>query len=189
MDFLWWIPVALTLLLGVPPLWMAWRDHRTHIRRVWARIETVWEFETLEQATANGSRLVITNGSDWPIWNVRVEEPLMLLTDFDSIGPHERVEVPINEPVASQIFANHVSLRLDDVRHNQWAWTPETQTIKRIGGFNHPIAWLTLRVVERWMDPDKVIDWIIQRPRWVSYVLWGWDLREYRSEPRPHADG
>lgn len=175
--FLWCIAVGVTLLLGVPPLWVMVRNHRSHIRKLWARIDPAWE-----DGVRNGGWLIITNGSDWPAWNVLVMSPDPLhATDFESVGPGEARRLFVSEQELGAVIDQEVTMQLEDVRHKCWLWTPIAETLSPIPPPITPLA-RSFQSLMKLLSDRRQITFLTQLPHGLLVLLWGYDPMGADSE-------
>lgn len=171
---LWTVPVILTILLGLPPLWLTWRSRRSHIRKLWARIEPVWE-----SGERNGGWLILTNGSEWPAWNILVMAPEELDgTDFESVGPGEIRRLYIPEQKMGSIIDNVVTIQIEDIRQKLWIWTPIAQTLSPIPPPIPLLAKIIQFLVKELQDRQRTnfhTRLLSRLPHGLVVLLWGYD--------------
>lgn len=127
----------------------------------------------------NGGWLTLTNGSDWPAWNVLVMAPEELhATDFESIGPGEVRRRFIPEQEMGTVIDQDVTIQLDDARHKSWLWTPITETLSPIPQPIPPLARVVQFVVGRLSDRrqnDLHTRFLARLPHGLVVLLWGYD--------------
>lgn len=178
MEFsLWSVGVGVTLVLGLPPLWVMFRNRRSHIRKLWARIDPVWE-----DGVRNGGWLLVTNGSDWPAWDVIVMTPDVLhATDFESVGPGEVRRRFISERELGSVIDQGVTVQVEDVRHKHWLWTPIAETLSPIPPPITPLAHI-FQFVVRLLSDRWQTNFLGQLPHGLLILLWGYDPMGTESE-------
>lgn len=170
MDLWGWVGVAIgvvvTVVLGVPPLWLAVRAKRSHVRQLWVRAEPSVD----ESGAWQTGRVTITNASAWPMWDVMVLSPEMQGMDFTSVGPGEFVSrnvsadlVPVDELVTVQVT---------DARGKVWLWTPLSQVLSQIPPPITPLAKFVQFIIRH--SPELLHAQFHRLPDSLLVILWGY---------------
>lgn len=165
----WWWTVgslALTAILGIPPLILAWRDRSAHVRSVWTRADPMPE----DDGGWRKSNLTVTNGSKWPVWDVFVVYPESAAADFPSVGPSESRSVTVDGEAS--VFQETLTLQVTDVRGKTWLWTPEASTLSPLPSPITPLA-RVVQFVFRFL-PQSVHDKFHRLPDRVQVFMWGY---------------
>jgi hypothetical protein len=170
MDLWGWAGVAIgvvaTLVLGVPPLWFAMRARRSHVRQLWVRAEPIID----ESGGWQGGRVTITNGSDWPMWDVIIESPDMGSMDFSSVGPGEFISRNVS---ADLVPADElVTVQVTDARRRMWLWTPLSQVLSQIPPPTTPLAKLVQFIIRH--SPELFVGRFHRLPESLLVILWGY---------------
>lgn len=167
-------------LLGLVPL-RAWWQRRRHVREVAARIELEWTPIGADpyHRRLTGAKLVIYNGSPWPVREIMILHPPVGLTMHvpDKLSAWDRYEeiIPVSSLIGDKNRSNDytVELQLRDDRNHLWHWCPEKRRLAPIP----PKIPVHARLVQ-WTAKHWWPEWAHQRfaklPDRVQRVLWGY---------------
>lgn len=157
---------AVAVFLAVPPLVILYEDSRTHVRKVWARVEPIIGDDGAWQS----GLITVTNGSGWPVRDVHVLYPPGLAAeDFESVGPGETRTRSVAVSRIQDHMTQAITVQVTDGRGRHWLWTPVANILSPIPPPINPLA----KVVQWVMRGRRLPDWILRR-RGLVIALWGY---------------
>lgn len=170
------VGLVLSVVLGVPPLYLERQRRRTHVRQVWARLEQLRQplEGDMNSFVHQGGRLALRNGGHVPVWEIIVLEPHVVAgQDFSSLGPGEALEREVPEAAMRAVSDEAVTLQLRDSNGRTWQWTPLRQLLRQIPPPLTPLARLVQWTSRFW--PDSWYRRFCRLPKPLQRFLWGYD--------------